>query len=274
MARQLIRRGYRGDDLAELVKLLHRCGCLRSPRVLARYGKALQDAVIYFQQTHLGRDGKPLLADGVVGAQTWWSLAHASGKPQRSGLSADKGPPGRIGDERDAILQIAAAEHARGVRERPMGSNRGKEIDRYLPGWTKKKGAKGPAWCCFFYSWVAKQALGSYPLGRRHGSCKRAVQAAKQRGLWVPLGAGTPCPGDAFVYLHAGGTGHIGFVYRVNRAGTEFNTIEGNCGNRVKLGVRSMASHDLAGFIRNVPEAPDFARGLVRAPRVGGAGTR
>ena len=51
----------------------------------------------------------------------------------------------------------------------------------------------------------------------------------------------SPVPGDAFVMLYQDGTGHIGFVLRVVKANaTAFNTLEGNCGNRVKVGCRQM----------------------------------
>jgi hypothetical protein len=236
---------------------------------------AVEASVRYFQQTHLGRTGTFLDVDGVVGPDTWWSLANASGPPQRSGIDASI--PKRLSPRRARVLEIALGEHARGVSEKPNGSNRGPEVDKYLPAYWSKRAAPGPAWCCFFYSWVVEQALGAYPLRRRQGSCARARADAGALGLWKPKGLGDdPIPGDAFVMDRGAGKGHIGFVVRVARDGATINTVEGNCGNRVKVGLREVADPEIVGFIDNVPsERPTgFERGVVAAPRVGGEGTR
>ena len=95
-----------------------------------------------------------------------------------------------------------------------------------------------------------------------------------------------PIPGDAFVMLYRNsrgqptGMGHIGFVLRVQESGgraTAINTLEGNCGNRVKLGRRDLASPDIVGFINNFPadEQPQgWERGLVGANATGRDSTR
>ena len=102
--------------------------------------------------------------------------------------------------------------------------------------------------------------------------------------MWRPKGHYTPVPGDAFVMLHksdAGelnGRGHIGFVYRVSQNGKRFNTIEGNCGDRVKLGERGVDDRSMAGFIdfwkdgRSLQKT--FQRGLVAANSSVGLSTR
>ena len=99
-----------------------------------------------------------------------------------------------------------------------------------------------------------------------------------KRQLWVPstLRGNRPFPGDAFVMEHGDGTGHIGFVLRVSADGTTINTVEGNCGNRVKVGLRSLSAHDIVGFIDNVPDETreDFERGVLSASAVENASTR
>ncbi len=231
----------------------------------------VEDAVIYFQQTHQDPDGQMLVADGVVGPRTWWALQNAEGAVQRSGIQAT--PPAGLGPLRNRVLDVALAEHALDVKEVPGGSNRGPHVDKYLPDFTKKPGEKGPAWCCFFYSWVASTALGTWPLGRREGSCSSARRAAGKLGLWVPRSDVTrgPYPGDAFVMDKGSNGGHIGYVLRVSEDGLRMNTVEGNCGNRVKLGLRYLNDSQIIGFIDNVPsEKPvSFARGVVNAPLVG-----
>ncbi len=240
-----------------------------------RFSRALEQQVRYFQQTHLGPKGEFLVPDGVVGPDTWWALERASGDAQRSNLEPTV--PAGLGPKRASILQVALAEHQKGVTEQPDGSNRGPEIDKYLPAWSRRS-PRGPAWCCYFYSWVVQQALGTSPLGLVIGSCARARAQAVKRQLWVPstLRGNRPFPGDAFVMEHGDGTGHIGFVLRVSADGTTINTVEGNCGNRVKVGLRSLSAHDIVGFIDNVPDETreDFERGVLSASAVENASTR
>lgn len=247
---------------------------------------AYEDAVIYFQQTHLGPKGKPLAVDGIVGPDTIWALKHPSGKAQKSNLEP-KVPRG-IWGEREEVLYAALCEHEKGVKERPNGSNRSKEIDKYLPGWWLDKngsGVKGPAWCSFCVHWVFKEATGRYPCGSRTGSCSQLMKKAEGLLAWYySLDGGYSNrfirPGDIFIISHPKKpgkpkTGHTGFVLRVNKAQTVINTVEGNCGNRVKVGRRNV--QDLAGFInpyRSDCQPTEFSHTLLKAPSVAGAGTR
>jgi hypothetical protein len=75
-------------------------------------------------------------------------------------------------------------------------------------------------------------------------------------------GAYIPIPGDAFVMLYRNGgaftgRGHIGFVLRVEVIGgsaTAIDTVEGNAGNRVKVGHRSLTAPAIVGFINQYPD--------------------
>jgi hypothetical protein len=242
----------------------------------------LKQAVEYFQSTHLGRDGEPLTVDGKVGDETRWALKHPTGKAQRSGIPNDQIPEG-LSNDRRWLLEVALGEH--GIKEKPNGSNRGSGprggVDKYLPAWCKKEDGKGPAWCCFCVSWVLYEHFGYHPLGRRHGSCKKAWEAAKKQKMHIPIdrpgfSSFRVMPGDAFVMLRRNGTGHIGFVYRVCSTGQKINTIEGNCGNRVKIGRRDIYKAPMHGFINFFGDAPSsFEKGLlISADDVSAEGTR
>jgi hypothetical protein len=157
-------------------------------------------------------------------------------------------------------------------------------IDKYLPPWCLKKEGPGPAWCCFYFSWVCKEALGEYPIGRREGSCSRAAKHAEGAGLWIPSSYQglVIVPGDAFVMLWTDKKGkrhgHIGFVLRVSEDGTKFNTIEGNCANRCKVGLREFDER-VAGFIdvcgdHDHVAMSSFERGIIEAANVASATTR
>jgi hypothetical protein len=181
--------------------------------------------------------------------------------------------PAGLGWARRSILEVALAELDKGVRE--TRANDGPEIRKYRPTWA----APGP-WCAWFAGWVARQATGDYLPGGRLGKCDRLMSAAKLVGLWVPKDDGAlPVPGDAFVMDTdgaAGTNGHIGFVLRVSVDGRTINTVEGNTGNRVRLGVRSLADVRILGWICTVPAEPSLGveRGTIRGEDVAKDGTR
>lgn len=291
---EILKKGSKGGAVMEVIDLLANQGFYSdtSNFLAAKFNVGVEDAVIYFQQTHLGRDGKPLQVDGIVGPETMWALKHPTGKAQKSNLNPLI--PRGITGERLTVLNVAVAEHAKGIRERPNGSNRSKEIDKYFPKWWLDKHgssrhlAKGLPWCCYFVSWVFKEALGAYPTGRIEGSCSRFAQKAMEHpDQWVSRDAVLEStirmiyPGDIFMILHPkkpgkAQTGHTGIVLRVNEEETKINTIEGNCGNRVKCGLRDIS--DITGFIDpfEVEETltPGFQKTLLRRKSVKNDGTR
>jgi hypothetical protein len=75
-------------------------------------------------------------------------------------------------------------------------------------------------------------------------------------------------------------TGHIGFVMRValqDGKAVAINTIEGNAGNRVKIGRRKLTDDRIVGFINNFPEneqPAEWETGLVRSTSAATLSTR
>lgn len=273
-----LRLGSRGGDVKRLHELLYEAGAFDTfDKDWTKFSKKTRDAVIYFQQTHQASDGVPLMVDGAVGDNTWWALKHQHGIVQRSFVKPDI--PNGISEDRRGYLLVALGEHAKKVRERPNGSNRSKEIDKYFPQWwldQNTASAKGMAWCCFCVSWCDHEALGYYTLGRRYGSCKQAMNAAIKADLWYQRGDYVPIPGDWFIMQYGGGKGHIGFVLRVSKDGTKMNTIEGNCGNRVKVGLRDIAD-PIVGFVNPFGDEfidQKFAYGICKVGSVGKDTTR
>ena len=276
-----LRFGSKGQDVARLVKLLEKRGIPPRPPVTAAapaFGRAIENSVLYFQMTHQGENGKWLGVDGVVGPATWWALNNATGKNQRTFLEA--GIPRGIEGLRRQLLETAVKQH--GVRESKTRANRGKEVDKFLPSWiTNDPHREGLAWCCYFVSWVARQVYGRHILGQPVASCWVAWKRAREKNRWIHNdGRQLPTPGDAFVMLygdpHKGRcSGHIGFVLQVAKNGKSINTVEGNCGNRVKIGLRQLGDPTIKGFINIVGDRPEFTRGLLRgAKNLGASGTR
>ena len=246
------------------------------------WGGALTEAVTYFQQTHIGKDGLPLKTDGEVGDKTWWALRNAEGKKQRNGMKAGAKIPAGIGVVRTSLLKKALSEHAKGVKETPNGSNRGKHVDKYFPKWLIKKmgKGKGEAWCAFFINWLVTEVIGKRPWGGYIGSCYALYKASKKKGLACYTAPARVRPGDVGIMFKTNPDkkrpkgGHIFLVLRVSADGSEVNTVEGNCGNRVKVGWRR--TKDVSRFINfcgdSVPVG--FERGVITADDVGRHGTR
>lgn len=261
-----------GAQVKKLQRILKKHGYFMGS-IGGNFLKLTRDAVVRFQMTHIGPDGKSLEVDGVVGANTWWALENPTGEPQRSGISPLI--PRRLTPLRLKVLTIAAAEHQRGVKEVPNGSNWG-------DGVTKYGGRKGWAWCCLFVSWVYREAEGSYPFGKKETGTYRAWQYSKKHGFYIKNNGSDnkPIPGDMFLMQYKKGNswtqkGHIGFVLRTGPKG--FNTIEGNSSNRVKNGSRPYSQSSLIGWINPYPEDEqprDFEKGLIKGENVNGGSTR
>ncbi len=196
----------------------------------------LVQAVKMFQARSVDRLGMPLVVDGKVGALTWAALFGPNSVP-----SSTTAP--------DVLLvkaiEVAAAEEAIGVREDPVGSNRGPRVDEYqircgLP-------SSGYPWCACFVYWCfdqSAQALGiSNPVVRTAGCQDHWARAAKIGAgrIAANLAVNNPGlvqPGMIFIMAFGKKSGHTGIVESVN--GGLITTIEGNSnagGEREGIGV-------------------------------------
>ena len=267
----VLRLGSTGESVEELQHILIQQGYGFGQLVVnGLYDEVTEDAVGYFQMTHIGEDGESLEIDGWVGKNTWWALYNHSGVSQRNYF--DLYIPDDIGESRNALLKVALFEHQFGVHEEPNGSNWGDGVIKYggEPGW---------AWCCLFTSWVANQAFNGYPLNAKFASCYQAWKQAVKLGFTK---MSNPVPGDQFMMLYTNsagqlkGTGHTGYVLAVSEDGKWINTVEGNAGNRVKIGKRLVSQ--MYGFINFFGDAGSLGQwkvGLVgNAPSTVNDGTR
>lgn len=115
-------------------------------------------------------------------------------------------------------LQIAQSQL--GIKEIPLGSNAGPDVEKYL----KRVGlGKGYPWCMAFAYWcvdeAAKKLVVPNPLLKTGGVIAQ-LNAQKAKVVKVPQA------GDLFIIEFSGGNGHIGFVLEVK--GDRILTIEGN----------------------------------------------
>ncbi len=131
----MLRLGSAGPEVETLHQILVEQGFdpgedeWSTPRT---FGPETEEAVKHFQAAHVGQDGRCLVADGIVGSQTWWALEHPSAGHQDN---ADGATCPR--DQTASNIVAAAAldafcgEYEQGVHEIPDGSNRGPRIDVY-----------------------------------------------------------------------------------------------------------------------------------------------
>ena len=268
----VLRLGASGDEVRQCEAILVQEGYLpQTPDSEdGVFDPVMFDAVVHFQQTHIDSQGHFLDPDGVIGKETHWAFQNPHGTQQRNYFAAMI--PDGLGPHRQKVCEVALAEHAAGVKEIPNGSNWGDGVEK-LGGW------RGAPWCMFFGSWVSKEASGGiYPLeGQKHGSCWKAWHHAEKLGF----ASATPRPGDIGIMLHRSGgggftgKGHAFIVLWISEDGEWISTVEGNCGNRVKIGKRPTSSiHGYINFFRGAERTiTNFQRGMV-GKTVSGDGTR
>ncbi len=177
-------------------------------------------------------------------------------------------------------LALAQAALAAGVREVPLGSNRGPDVDGYLAPcvrngrllWPRGLPAEGAAWCAAFVSWCVwsakagdrgiyvaedfdrddphREAYGWPVIGYR-ASVAELVDDARTTGAWRDVVAGeAPSVGDLLCFgrdgqdPRTGGEGHAGFD-----AGDGL-LLSGNIHNRVSLDALPIPGLVWVGWIR------------------------
>ncbi len=119
-------------------------------------------------------------------------------------------------------LEIAITQN--GVEEVPRGSNGGKDVCVYLR--SVGLGA-GYAWCMAFVYWCTNKA--AMEMGKTNPLVKTAgvmLQWNATKLPKIPKTSKAIKAGDIFIMEFGGGTGHTGFVEKVE--GSIVYTIEGN----------------------------------------------
>ena len=108
-----------------------------------------------------------------------------------------------------------------GVKENPLGSNKGKEVEMYL----KSVGLDGGySWCMAFIYWCYNQLKYTNPLVKTGGVLAAWNKADKKYRV-----VGNPQPGDIGIMSFGNGSGHTFIIESVD--GSTLHTIEGNSNN-------------------------------------------
>ena len=258
----LLQYGDKGDEVKILQRKLKDQGWFFDGDVRGNFLEMTENAVRDFQLTHLDSSGKWLEVDGIVGDLTWWALNNPSGDSQRSLIDATI--PFGLTPERKNQLEVAMKYWRLNVHEVPDVSNQGDGVDQFIAGY----GAV--PWCMLFVSQCDLEANKSWAIGRREAGTYRAWKRSEELGIFHYKENYNPVPGDIFLMQYKGrngvynGTGHVGFVLRVSEDRSVFQTVEGNAGNRVKVGERSIDQSSLIGYINGWGDKGhcDFETGL------------
>ncbi|MEI7869727.1 MAG: peptidoglycan-binding domain-containing protein [Candidatus Methylumidiphilus sp.] len=210
------------------------CGPLEENGI---FDQKTENAVKLFQMRFSDVSNRPLEVDGEVGSITWGALFGAESVP-----SSTESPSKLI----EAVINFAKTQI--GIREKPLGSNRGTEVDEYLRtvGIDPKHGGK--AWCVAFTYYCYAKAANDLAMQNPHiktaGVLDHWHQAqVKPKVICVKnshaiADPSLVQPGSLFIIDHGGGLGHSGLVIEVSNG--RLVTIEGNTnddGSRNGIGV-------------------------------------
>jgi hypothetical protein len=212
-ARPVLQQGASGASVKELQQLLNRENRARLTAD-GQFGPATTAAVKAYQLS------RGLVADGVVGEQTW------------NALISHKPPVSRPAPSEFARKILEFASREMGYRE---GANNRNKFSTFF-------GRPPEPWCADFVSYCATKA-GIRVNNASAGGIQRQLQA---QGNW--RGKTGVQPGDVvtFDWNRDGVIDHIGLVKSVS--GGRITTIEGNSGNMVKSNSYSISDPRVVGF--------------------------
>ena len=230
-----------GDSDRETVEKIQRrlnsvgCGPIAEDGVFDK--ERTETAVKLFQARFPDVTGRPLEVDGKVGSLTWGAMFGASTVPSNSMAPS--------------VLARAAIDFAKtqiGVMEKPIGSNRGPEVDDYLRAVALNPAQGSFAWCVAFTHFCYKKAAEILGLQNPHietagvldhwnkaGRKPKVVRVTNAKAVADPA---LVKPGSLFIIDFGQEKGHSGMVIEV--ANGRLVTIEGNTndnGSRDGIGV-------------------------------------
>lgn len=215
----------------------------------ALFGPETLEAVQRFQARSVDQFGTPLKVDGRVGPMTWATLFALEIEPRVVGSSSPL-----------LSQTLVKAGQEVGVREEPLGSNRGPRVDQYLRSVGLNPADGSFAWCAAFIYFCFDQA--SMGLSVKNPVIKTAgvlehwdlAGARGIRRLSADECQAEPSlvqPGMIFIITTGGGHGHTGLVEEVR--GVALTTLEGNTnegGSREGIGVFRRTSRRIADMNR------------------------
>lgn len=187
------------------------------------FGPHMQEAVSLFQARNVDGNGQPLKQDGQIGSLTWAALFGDESVTTHTNATTPL---------LQKVLAVAQAAEARKVREVPINSNCGPEVEAFL---ASVGVPPGNSWCCAFVYWCFQEAAKSLsisnPMVKTAGCIDHWHRAASHGATRVTSAQALDnpelvTPGMIFIMDHGSGKGHTGLVEQIS--GGLLTTIEGN----------------------------------------------
>ena len=251
-----------GDPDRKIVKAIqHRlnevgCGLIKETGVFDN--EKTKKAVKLFQARFPDASGLPLRIDGEVGPLTWGAMFGAVSVPSNSRASTPL---------LKAAIEFAVTQI--GVRENPLGSNRGREVDQYLRAVGLNPVGHSFAWCVAFTHFCYLKAAESLGSDNPHirtagvldhwnkaGNTPGVLRITKTKAVADP---GLVKPGSLFIIDLGGGLGHSGMV--IETINGRLITIEGNTainGSREGIGVFRRDARKISQINKGFIDYSDF----------------
>jgi len=236
-----LRNGIENDPNVKLVQQRLKELGINPGTVDSDFGPHTENAVRLFQARSTDETGQPLEADGVVGPKTWTALFARGTTPVI--IPPPPPPPSNLVA---ALLDFAADEV--GVREQPIGSNRGPRVDQYIRSVGLDPTEDSYPWCMafvFFCYMQATQKVGAQNLVPKDGSVHSSWAKSRNKpGVTTVTAAAARAnpalvkPGMVFFIDTGNQHGHAGII--VDNLNSFMETIEGNTndnGSREGIGV-------------------------------------
>jgi hypothetical protein len=140
------------------------------------------------------------------------------------------------------------------VREQPLGSNRGPEVDKMLVNAGLNPVGAHFSWCMAFVYWCYAQAANELGVPNPLYKTAGVLRQAEMRPQHI-VAKSNPLAGDIGIISHGDGTGHTFLVEFIDHAG--IHTIEGNTntdGSSNGIGVfrlvRQPYQHNIKEYLR------------------------
>lgn len=225
------------DIVLSIQKRLNQIGCgpIAENGIFDENTKA---AVQLFQSRSVDSNNHSLVIDGKIGSLSWGAL-----------FKTQSVPPIKKAESKLLKKVVEFAQTQIGVREKPIGSNDGPEVSRYLASVGLNSKEDSYAWCVAFIYFCFREAANGLgldnPMIKTAGVLehwRRAGEKGIKRILAKDAIANPSLikPGQIFaIAIGNKGLGHSGLVIEVLSDG-RFKTIEGNSndgGSREGIGV-------------------------------------
>lgn len=237
---KILKKGSKGPDVGTLQTLLN-AKLIPSPKLVVDqdFGNATDAAVRAFQKQ------KSLVADGVVGPNTWTALGQSMVGYPSDPHSPPPPPPPANSPSNSSAPWMSVAEAELGVSENSLPGEHNKRIIEYHSATSLQATTDETPWCSSFVNWVMKQSgyTGTNSaLAKSWMNWGKAITEGKPGAIVViqsKSASGNAATGSSTGY-------HVAFF--VSKDSSKIRLLGGNQGDQVKYSNFYLSSYDVKGY--------------------------